>query len=77
LQVWADFMKQVPTRSLEQVPPVGVSFDWLDTATGKLSAETCAGAVWLPLRDEFRPLDSVDCHQDRNPIKSLWQRIVN
>ncbi|WP_062063952.1 penicillin-binding protein 1B [Cellvibrio sp. OA-2007] len=77
MQVWADFMKQVPTRSLEQIPPAGVSFDWLDTATGKLSAETCEGAVWLPLRDEFRPLDSVDCHQDRNPLKSLWQRIVN
>lgn len=77
LQVWTDFMKQLPTRSLEQVPPAGVSFDWLDAATGKLSAETCEGAVWLPLRDEFRPLDSVDCQQDRNPLKSLWQRIVN
>lgn len=77
LQVWTDFMKQLPTRSLEQVPPAGVSFDWLDTATGKLSAETCEGAVWLPLRDEFRPLDSVDCQQNRNPLKSLWQRIVN
>ena len=78
LQVWADFMKHMPTRSLEQVPPVGVSFDWLDAATGKLSAETCEGAVWLPLRDDFRPLESVDCHlANKNPIKSLWQKLVH
>ncbi|HSX52437.1 MAG TPA: penicillin-binding protein 1B [Cellvibrio sp.] len=78
LQVWSDFMKQVPTRSLEQTPPVGVSFDWLDATTGKLSAETCEGAVWLPLRDDFRPLESVDCNlAGQNPIKSLWQKLVH
>jgi penicillin-binding protein 1B len=55
-----------------------VSFDWLDEATGKLSAETCEGAVWLPLRDDFRPLESADCAiQVKNPIKNLWQKLVN
>lgn len=78
LQVWADFMKQTPTRSLNQEPPPGVSFDWLDAATGKLSAESCEGAVWLPIRDDFRPLQSVDCKlQNQNPIKSLWQKLVD
>jgi penicillin-binding protein 1B len=78
LQVWADFMKQLPTRSLDQEPPPGVSFDWLDEQTGKLSVETCAGAVWLPLRDEFRPLESADCSGDgKNPIKTLWQKLVH
>ncbi|MDF3013331.1 MAG: mrcB, partial [Cellvibrio sp.] len=78
LQVWTDFMKQLPTRSLEQTPPAGVSFDWLDEATGKLSAETCEGAVWLPLRDDFRPLESADCAiQGKNPIRNLWQKLVN
>jgi len=78
LQVWADFMKQIPTRTLNQEPPPGVSFDWLDAATGKLSAETCEGAVWLPIRDDFRPLQSVDCNlQNQSPIKSLWQKLVN
>lgn len=78
LQVWADFMKNIPTRSLNQEPPPGVSFDWFDTATGKLSAETCEGAVWLPIHDDFRPLQSVDCTlQDKNPIKSFWQKLVN
>jgi penicillin-binding protein 1B len=78
LQVWADFIKQLPTRSLEQEPPANVSFDWLDEKSGKLSAETCAGSVWLPLREEFRPSESVDCNIDNNnPIKNFWQKLVN
>jgi penicillin-binding protein 1B len=78
LQVWADFMKHLPTRSLPQEPPPGVSFDWLDQKTGKLSIETCEGAIWLPLRDDFRPLQSADCNlQNSDPIKSFWRKLVN
>jgi penicillin-binding protein 1B len=77
LQVWTDFMSQIPTRSLDQDPPPGVSFDWLDSATGKLSAEGCEGAVWLPIRDDFRPLESVDCKLAQNPIKSFWQKLIH
>ena len=78
LQVWTELMKNLPTRSLESEPPPGVSFDWVDKMTGKLSAEGCEGAVWLPLRDDFRPLDTTDCKMvDKNPLKSLWQKILN
>lgn len=78
LQVWSDFMKQMPTRSLEQEPPMGVSFDWLDDKTGKLSMETCAGSTWLPLLEKFRPLESVECNiESKNPVKNFWQKLVN
>lgn len=79
LQVWAEFMKQLPSRSLPQEPPPGVSFDWLDGATGKLSAEGCIGALWLPLREDYRPVQSTDCllPNSNNPVKNFWQRIVN
>ena len=78
LQVWTELMKNLPTRSLESEPPPGVSFDWVDKMTGKLSAEGCEGAVWLPLRDDFRPLESADCKMvEKNPLKSLWQKILN
>ena len=76
LRIWTDFMSHIPTRSLNQDPPPGVSFDWLDSTTGKLSAEGCSGAVWLPVRDDFRPLQSVDCKLAQNPIKSFWQKLV-
>ena len=77
LQVWTDFMKQLPTRSLEQEPPPGVSFDWIDLATGQLSAETCEDSMWLPLRDDFRPLQTADCNMAGNPIKNFWQKLVH
>lgn len=79
LQVWAEFMKQLPSQSLPQEPPLGVSFDWLDGATGQLSAEGCIGALWLPLRDDARPQQSVDCllPNSNNPVKNFWQRLVN
>lgn len=78
LQVWTDFMKHIPTRSLNQDPPPGVSFEWLDMATGKLSAANCENTVWLPVRDDFRPLQTADCkQQDKNPLKSFWQKLVN
>ncbi len=79
LQVWTEFMKQLPSQSLPQEPPPGVSFDWLDGATGKLSAEGCIGAVWLPLRDDARPQESASCllPNSNNPVKNFWQRLVN
>lgn len=79
LQVWAEFMKQLPSQSLPQEPPLGVSFDWLDGTTGQLSAEGCIGALWLPLRDDARPQQSVDCllPNSNNPVKNFWQRLVN
>lgn len=61
LQIWIDFMRKIPTRSLSQEPPPGVVFDWLDRDTGKLSAENCKGATWVPVIEEFKPLQTADC----------------
>ncbi len=61
LQIWIDFMKKIPTHSLSLDPPEGVVFDWLDRDTGKLSAENCVGATWVPIVEEFKPLQTADC----------------
>lgn len=76
LQVWADFMRGLPTQGLSLQPPPGVSFDWIDTASGQLSAEQCAGAVWLPLRESQRPVDSVPCVFTAGD-RPWWQRLWN
>ncbi|ACE84928.1 penicillin-binding protein 1B [Cellvibrio japonicus] len=76
LQAWADFMKATPTRGLEAEPPSGVSYIWLDKVSGKLSSETCQGAVYLPVRSDFLPLQAAPC-QESNPIKNFWQKLVN
>lgn len=76
LQLWADFMKKIPTRSVNTDPPPGVVMDWLDTASGKLSAENCVGAVWVPVREEFKPLQTAECVM-RPENKNWLQRIFN
>jgi len=69
-------MKKIPTRSLNQDPPPGVVFDWLDIASGKLSAENCMGSVWIPIREEFKPLQKAECII-RPENKNWLQRIFN
>lgn len=78
LPVWSDIMKQLPTQSLDNTPPLGVSFQWIDEKTGWLSSERCEGAVYLPLRDEYLPVNTVACAQtSTNPVRNFWQRLVN
>lgn len=77
LQVWADLMRQLPTQGVNQQPPEGVSYDWIDTATGLLSAEQCEGAVWLPLHNDFKPKESVECKIKAGAEQHWWQKIFN
>lgn len=78
LQVWADLMTQLPTRGVNLTPPQGVSFDWLDHDTGALSAEGCAGAIWVPLETDFAPSRAVDCRLDQQQReRSWWHRFWN
>ncbi len=74
LQVWGDLMQRIPTQGLVIDPPPGISFDWLDSATGLLSAEHCEGAVWLPLRDERQPVGSAPCRLDAENRRDNWWR---
>ena len=75
LQVWADLMRQLPTQGVNQQPPEGVSYDWIDTATGLLSAEQCEGAMWLPLHNDFKPKDSAECRVKAGSVEHWWQKI--
>ncbi|WP_111641059.1 penicillin-binding protein 1B [Marinimicrobium alkaliphilum] len=73
LQAWADVFSTLPTQGLTLYPPGDVSFDWVDSETGLLSAEHCANAVWLPLREQGRPSESGDCDWRRGGQPRWWQ----
>jgi penicillin-binding protein 1B len=77
LQVWADLMRQLPTQGVNQQAPEGVSFDWIDTATGLLSAEHCEGAMWLPLHNDFKPKESAECKIKEGSEEHWWQKIFH
>ncbi len=72
LQVWADLMRQLPTQGVNQQAPEGVSFDWIDSSTGLLSAEQCEGAMWLPLHNDFKPKESAECKIKANAGEEHW-----
>jgi penicillin-binding protein 1B len=72
LQVWADLLRELPTQGLPMHPPGDVSFDWIDSRTGLLSAELCEDAVWLPLRASQHPTRSVRCRLRRS--EQHWWR---
>jgi penicillin-binding protein 1B len=77
LKVWTDVITQINTQSLTLEPPPRVSFNWLDTTTGNLSAEGCEGALWLPVRDDFLPLESAECQQTTSSIRDFWRKLMN
>lgn len=74
LQMWADLMSRLPTQSVGLEPPENISFDWLDSTTGLLSAEHCEGAAWLPLRAEYQPTESAPCRLASGGGR-WWQRL--
>lgn len=75
LQVWADFMQALPTLGVNLQPPEGVSFDWVDSRSGKLSAEGCENAIWLPLPEGHGPRESSRCYlQQQRRERSWWYR---
>jgi penicillin-binding protein 1B len=77
LQIWADLMRQLPTQGVNEQAPEGVSYDWIDSATGLLSAEQCEGALWLPLHNDYKPKDSAECRIKQSSEEHWWQKIFN
>ncbi|MES2825887.1 MAG: penicillin-binding protein 1B [Pseudomonadota bacterium] len=77
LQVWADLMRQLPTRGVNQRNPEGMSFSWIDSQTGLLSAEDCDGAIWLPMRDEYRPTEAAECNSKAINEEHWWRKIFH
>lgn len=63
LQVWSDIMAGMETASLTARPPQGVTSHWVETATGLLSSEGCAGTRYLPYIDGSEPKQTSSCYR--------------
>ncbi|HFQ14062.1 MAG TPA: penicillin-binding protein 1B [Gammaproteobacteria bacterium] len=64
LQVWAELMGRIPNRSLSLPRRPALEYHWLDLDTGRLSAEGCENAAWLPFRPGSAPTAESDCVDD-------------
>jgi penicillin-binding protein 1B len=64
MPVWADLMRGIDNLSLQMAPPPGIEYHWVDRA-GRLSAETCEGAVAFPYIAGSQPVERSDCTEQQ------------
>lgn len=61
LPVWTSVMKQLPQQPVNIKQPDGVQWQWIDTATGYLSAQGCPDAMYIPLLAQKVPSQAISC----------------
>ncbi|WP_461480620.1 penicillin-binding protein 1B [Porticoccus sp.] len=61
LQLWTDIMATLDNRSMVFNQPDGVSYHWVEPATGLLSREGCEGVRYLPFIDGSEPQRQSAC----------------
>lgn len=79
LPVWTDLMSRLHPVSLQPMQPENVQWQWMDRATGVLSAEQCEGAIYVPMRTDTIPTDMTPCAQGGIPaaIDSVMGKVID
>ena len=79
LPVWVDFMQRLQPAATLPAVPAGVSWQWIDVASGRLSAENCSGAVRVPLALKSMPAEQTPCASGGVPafIDSMVDGVLN
>lgn len=61
LPVWINIMKQLNLSPVDLVQPGNVQWQWVDASENKLSAQGCAGAVYIPMLLNTIPAQATEC----------------
>lgn len=61
LPVWTSVMKQLRQKPVNLQQPGEVQWQWVDRATGHLSAQGCEGAMYIPLTRHSMPNQATAC----------------
>ncbi len=77
LPVWIDLMSRLKPTSLQPVQPDNVQWQWMDKASGKLSAEGCEGAIYVPYLTTTIPVEKVPCAEGKEAPNDPINNIVN
>lgn len=77
MRIWAGLFRQLPFEPVDLRMPDGAFWLWVDAESGKLSSETCAGAIQVPFVEGSEPWDKSPCllAQDKNDKESIWRKI--
>lgn len=77
LQIWAELMRQVSKQPVQLVPPDNVGMKWIDSATGWLTGEGCAGARLLPFVEGSEPTEYSNCGPAEPGAVETWLNHLN
>ena len=77
MHLWAGLFRELPLEPVDLRMPDGAYWLWVDAASGRLSADTCAGAVQLPFVEGSEPAAKTPClaaaeEQDK---ESIWRKL--
>ncbi len=61
LPVWTDMMVRLQPSSARPKQPSAVSWDWVDSTSGKLSKEDCSNVIYVPMTVKNRPTEMTSC----------------
>lgn len=61
LPIWANLMAQNRSRLGKARPPKEIEYLWVDKKNGKLSAQRCEDAVYLPVKKGHKPNERAAC----------------
>jgi len=77
MRIWASLFRELTLQSVDLRVPDGAYWLWVDSATGRLTGEDCAGAVQMPFISGSEPRDMTAClatAQDEEK-ESFWRKI--
>ncbi|MGE8648439.1 MAG: penicillin-binding transpeptidase domain-containing protein, partial [Acinetobacter sp.] len=61
LPVWTNVMKQLRQKPVNLAQPNEIEWHWLDRYTGKLTAQGCDGAMYIPISRHALPNQATAC----------------
>jgi penicillin-binding protein 1B len=76
MRIWGGLFRELPVESVDLRVPDGAFYLWVDSASGRLSAENCDGAVQIPYIEGSQPRDMTACGataQDKSK-ESIWKK---
>jgi len=77
LPIWTDMMSRLHPVSLAPAQPEGITWIWADRATGKLSADKCPGAIYIPFPTQGIPVEMTACAAATDTNPDPVSRVIN